>query len=208
MNALPPIRILVADDHHLIRQGIGAIIAQAPDMQVAAEADNGEAALQMYLRHRPDVTLVDLQMPMMGGLDAIAAIRTHVPSARIVVLTTYRGDAQVQRALKAGASGYLLKNMLCAEILDTIRAVHAGGRHWPDEVLGKGCHPPDEALSPRETDVIRLVASGNSNKRVAGQLGLSEETVKGYVSSILSKLGANDRTHAVTIAIKRGIIDT
>jgi DNA-binding NarL/FixJ family response regulator len=208
MNAPPPIRVLVADDHHLIRQGIAAIIALAPDMQVVAEADNGEAALQMHLRHRPDVTLMDLQMPMMGGLEAIAAIRSHVPSARIVVLTTYRGDAQVQRALKAGACGYLLKNMLCAEIIDTIRTVHAGGRHWPDEVLGRGCHPPDEALSPRETDVIKLVASGNSNKRVAGHLGLSEETVKGYVSSILSKLGANDRTHAVTIAIKRGIIDT
>lgn len=208
MNAPPPIRILVADDHHLIRQGIAAIIALAPDMQVVAEADNGEAALQMHLRHRPDVTLMDLQMPMMGGLEAIAAIRSHVPSARIVVLTTYRGDAQVQRALKAGACGYLLKNMLCAEILDTIRTVHAVGRHWSDEVLGRGCHPPDEALSPRETDVIKLVASGNSNKRVAGHLGLSEETVKGYVSSILSKLGANDRTHAVTIAIKRGIIDT
>lgn len=208
MGQSVPIRVMMVDDHHLIRQGIAAILAQAPDMQLVAEADNGEAALQMYLRHLPDVTLMDLQMPVMGGLDAIAAIRTHAPSARIVVLTTYTGDAQVQRALKVGAAGYLLKNMLCADILDTIREVHAGKRHWPAEFSDIELRHVDDSLSPRETDVIKLVAAGNSNKRVAVHLGIGEETVKGYMSSILSKLGANDRTHAVTIAIKRGIIET
>jgi DNA-binding NarL/FixJ family response regulator len=202
------IRILSVDDHHLLREGIAAVLAGQADMELAAEAATGHEAVECFRRHRPDVTLMDLQMPGMNGIDAILAIRREFPGARFIVLTTYQGDVQALRALKAGASGYLLKNMLRKELLDTIRIVHAGGRRIPPEIAAELAeHVIDDALTDREVDVLRKVALGNSNKIIAGQLGVSEETVKGHMKSILSKLGANDRTHAVTIAMKRGYLD-
>src|SRR6516162_5347728 len=203
-----PIRILAVDDHPVILQGIAGLIAVESDMKIVAEAANGREALQLFRKHRPDVTLMDLQMPEMSGLDATTAIRAEFPEARIIVLTTYAGDVQVSRALKAGARAYLLKGLLRKELLETIRAVHAGQKRLSSEVAAEIAeHATDDALTPREVDVLRLVAGGNANKEIAAQLLLTEETVKSHIRNILAKLGANDRTHAVAIALKRGIID-
>jgi DNA-binding NarL/FixJ family response regulator len=203
-----PIRILTVDDHPLLREGIAALVASQSDMKVVGEASNGIEALEMFRKHRPDVTLMDLVMPGMKGVDAIIAIRAEFPEARIVVLTTYTGDVQVLRALKAGARGYLLKGLLRKELLETIRSVHAGGKRIPPEVAAQlADHAGDEALSAREIEVLRLIAGGNANKQIGDQLSITEETVKGHVKNILAKLSANDRTHAVTIGLKRGIIE-
>jgi DNA-binding NarL/FixJ family response regulator len=203
-----PIRIIVADDHPLLRQGIASLIADQSDMTLVAEASNGREAIQQFRTHRPDVTLMDLQMPVMNGIDAIIAIRGEFPEAHIVVLTTYAGDVQALRALKAGARAYLLKNLLHKELLDTIRAVHAGKKTISAEVSFELAeHATGDALSPAETRVLGLIAAGNANKEIAAQLSLSEETVKSQVRNILSKLGAKDRTHAAMIGLKRGIID-
>ena len=202
------IRILVVDDHPLFRQGVAELIELQSDMTLVAEASNGREALQQCRAQRPDVTLMDLQMPGMNGVDAIIAIRGEFPEARFVVLTTYTGDAQIVRALKAGAQAYLLKSMLRRELLDTIRAVHEGQRRIPLEVAAQvGEHTADDSLTSREIEVLRLIAAGKANKLVASDLSITEETVKGHVKSILSKLGASDRTHAVTIALKRGMIE-
>jgi DNA-binding NarL/FixJ family response regulator len=208
MEARNPIRILTVDDHPLLREGIAAVLANETDMVVVAEAGNGREAVEQFRAHRPDVTLMDLQMPDMNGTDAILAIRKDYPAARIIVLTTYSGDAQAVRALKAGASGYLLKNMLRKELVETIRSVHDGKKRIPPEIAVEMAeHHTDDALTEREIEVLREVAAGNANKVVALRLAVSEETVKAHMRSILSKLGANDRTHAVTIALKRGIIE-
>jgi DNA-binding NarL/FixJ family response regulator len=203
-----PIRILLADDHPLLREGVAGLVADQPDMELVGEVSNGREAIEQFRKHRPDVTLLDLQMPEMNGIDAILAIRGEFPEARIVVLTTYTGDAQILRALKAGAQAYLLKSMLRRELLDTIRAVHKGQRRIPTEVAVQLAeHAADDQLTSREVEVLRLIAAGKANKLVASDLSITEETVKGHVKNILSKLGANDRTHAVTIAVKRGIIE-
>lgn len=203
-----PIRILTVDDHPLLREGIAAVIEGQSDMQLVGEAANGVEALQVFRDCRPDVTLMDLQMPEMNGVDAIGAIHREFPDAKVVVLTTYQGDAQALRAFKAGASGYLLKSMLRRELVDTIRSVHAGRRRMPPEIAaGIAEHASDDALTSREVEVLRQVADGNGNKRIAHQLGISEETVKAHMKNILAKLDANDRTHAVTIAVRRGIIE-
>ena len=202
-----PIRILLADDHPLLRDGVAGLLADQPDMELVGEASTGHEAVDQFRKHRPDVTLLDLQMPEMNGIDAILAIRSEFPQARIVVLTTYTGDAQVLRALKAGAQAYLLKSVLRRELLDTIRAVHKGQRRIPPEVASQlADHAADEPLTSREVEVLQLIAAGKANKLVANDLEITEETVKGHVKNILSKLGASDRTHAVTIAVKRGII--
>jgi DNA-binding NarL/FixJ family response regulator len=196
------------DDHPLLREGIAALVASQPDMELVAEAANGREAVEQFRKHRPDVTLMDLQMPEMSGIDAMGAIRAEFPEARIVVLTTYAGDVQVMRALKGGARAYLLKGLLRKELLETIRAVHAGLRRMPPEIAAEIAeHATGDSLTSREIDVLRLIAGGNANKEIAAQLSITEETVKGHVKNILSKLGANDRTHAVTIGLKRGIID-
>jgi DNA-binding NarL/FixJ family response regulator len=201
------IRILSVDDHPLLREGIAALIGIQSDMQLIGEASNGREALEQFRTHRPDVTLMDLQMPEMSGIDAISAIRGEFPDARIIVLTTHAGDFQISRALKAGARGYLLKDMLRQELLETIRAVHAGQKRLSSEAAAEIAeHATDDVLTPREIDVLRLIAKGNANKEIAGQLSLNEETVKGHVKNILAKLGVHDRTHAVTIGLKRGII--
>jgi len=203
-----PIRILAVDDHPVVRQGIAGLVAVHSDMSLVAEASNGREAIQQFRAHHPDVTLMDLQMPEMGGVDAMIAIRGEFPEARIIVLTTYVGDAQVLRALKAGARGYLLKNSLHKELLETIRAVHAGKKALSSEVSFQLAeHATDDALTPAEIRVLRLIAEGNANKEIAAQLSVSEETIKGQVRNILSKLGANDRTHAAMIGLKRGIIE-
>jgi DNA-binding NarL/FixJ family response regulator len=208
MSDTSPIRILTVDDHPVLREGIAAMLASEPDMVVVAEAGNGAEAIEQFRTHRPDVTLMDLQMPLVSGTDAILTIRQHFPEARIIVLTTYSGDAQVARALKAGASAYLLKGMLRKELVETIRTVHGGHKRIPPDIAAEMAeHFEDNELTPREIEVLRHVAAGNANKMVADNLGISEETVKAHVRSILSKLDANDRTHAVTIALKRGIID-
>jgi DNA-binding NarL/FixJ family response regulator len=202
------IRILTVDDHPLLRQGIAALIADESDMALVAEAANGREAIQQFRAHRPDVTLMDLQMPEMNGLDAMIAIRGEFPDARIIVLTTYSGDVQALRALQAGARAYLLKNSLHKELLGAIRAVHAGKKTLSPEVSFElADHSAEESLSPVEVRVLRLIAEGNTNKEIAAQLAVTEDAVKGQVRSILSKLGANDRTHAVAIGLKRGIID-
>lgn len=202
------IRILIADDHPLLREGLSSVLAGEEEFELVGEATNGREAINLFKRYKPDVTLMDLQMPDMGGIDAILAIRKDHPSARFIVLTTYQGDVQALRALKAGATGYLLKSMMRKDLLDTIRAVHAGRRRIPPEIAAElADHVTDDALSDREVEVLRRVATGNSNKIIASQLFLSEATVKGHIKSILSKLGANDRTHAVTIAMKRGFLD-
>jgi DNA-binding NarL/FixJ family response regulator len=201
------IRILLADDHPLLRDGVAGLVADQPDMELVGEASSGREALDQFRKHRPDITLLDLQMPEMNGVDAILAIRSEFPKARIVVLTTYTGDAQILRALKAGAQAYLLKSVLRRELLDTIRAVHKGQRRIPPEIAAQLAeHAADDPLTSREIEVLRLIATGKANKLVASDLSITEETVKGHVKSILSKLGASDRTHAVTIALRRGII--
>jgi DNA-binding NarL/FixJ family response regulator len=202
------IRILTVDDHPILRQGIAGLIADESDMAVVAEAANGREAIQQFRTHRPDVTLMDLQMPEMNGLDAMIAIRGEFPDARIIVLTTYTGDVQALRALKAGARAFLLKNSLYKELLDTIRAVHAGRKTLSPEVSFQLAeHSAEESLSAAEVRVLRLIADGNSNKEIAALLSITEDAVKGQVRNILSKLGANDRTHAAMIGLKRGIID-
>ena len=202
------IRLLAVDDHALVRQGIAGLLATQPDMTMVAEAANGREAIQQFRAHRPNVTLMDLQMPEVNGLDAIIAIRGEFPEARIIILTTYTGDVHVMRAMKAGAQGYLLKNLLHKELLDTIRAVHAGKRALsPEASYELAEHATDDALTTAEVAVLRLIAAGNANKQIAEVLSITEDTVKGRVKNILSKLEANDRTHAAMIGLKRGIID-
>jgi DNA-binding NarL/FixJ family response regulator len=208
MTANNPIRILTVDDHPVLREGIAAVLGSETDIVLVAEANNGREAIEKFRTHRPDVTLMDLQMPVMNGTDAILAIRKEFPNARVFVLTTYSGDVQAVRALKAGASAYLLKNTLRKDLADTIRSVHGGQKKIPPEIaIGMAEHRADDALTEREIEVLRQVAAGNANKIVADNLGISEDTVKAHMRSILSKLGANDRTHAVTIALKRGIME-
>ena len=202
------IRILTVDDHPVVRQGIAGMVALESDMTLVGEACNGREAIQQFRTHRPDITLMDMQMPEMNGFDALIAIRTECPDARVIMLTTYTGDVQILRALRAGAQGYLLKSTLHRDLLDTIRAVHAGKKALsPEASYEIAQHGTDDALTPREIDVLRLIAAGNSNKRVADKLSIGEASVKSHVENILSKLGANDRTHAVTIALRRGIIE-
>jgi DNA-binding NarL/FixJ family response regulator len=201
------IRILAVDDHPLLLEGIEALVSSQPDMELIAQAADGRQAIAQFRKHHPDVTLMDLQLPDMEGVDAIIAIHSEFPEARIIVLTTYTGDVQVLRALKAGARAYLLKGLLRKELLETIRAVHAGQKRIPPEVAAQLAeYAAEDALTSREIDVLRLIAAGNANKQIAAQLSITEETVKGHVKNILSKLRANDRTHAVTIGLKRGII--
>jgi DNA-binding NarL/FixJ family response regulator len=209
MSSAPKtIRIALVDDHPILRQGIAALISDQPDLQLVGQASNGLEAIEQFRLHRPDVMLMDLQMPGMNGIDAMSAIRGEFPDARFVVLTTYTGDVQIVRALKAGARAYLLKSLLHRELLETIRSVHAGNKRIPPEIAAElADHAADDQLTAREIEVLRLIASGNANKIVADHLSITEETVKAHVKSILSKLDANDRTHAVTIALKRGIIE-
>ena len=203
-----PIRVLTVDDHALIRGGIAALIANQKDMCLVAEASDGREAIDKFRSHRPDITLMDLQMPEMNGIDALIAIRSEFPDARIIVLTTYAGDALCKRAMKAGAQAYILKGNVRKDLLDTIRAVRAGKKFIHAEVAAElASHAADDALSAREIEVLTLIAAGNSNKLVADQLAISEDTVKGHVKNILAKLGVSDRTHAVTVALKRGIIE-
>jgi DNA-binding NarL/FixJ family response regulator len=202
-----PIRILAADDHPLLRTGIGTLIATQPDMQLVGEASNGKEAVQLHRELNPDVTLMDLQMPDMSGLDTIIAIRSEDPSARIIVLTTYAGDALAQRALKAGAQAYVLKSLVRTEILNTIRLVYEGERRVQADVAAEiAKHTADAPLTTREIEVLRLVASGHANKEISARLFINEETTKTHIKNILAKLGAKDRTHAVSMGLKRGII--
>ena len=202
------IRILTADDHALLREGIASLVELEPDMELVAQAATGREAIEQFRRHRPDITLMDLQMPEISGIEAIIAIRGEFPEARIVVLTTYAGDVQVVRALKAGARGYLLKGNVHSDLLDTIRAVHKGQKRIPPEVAAElAMHTTEDELTARELEILKLIAQGNANKEIAAQLSVREDTVKSHVGNILDKLGANDRTHAVTIGLKRGIIE-
>lgn len=202
------IKVLTVDDHPLLREGIAAVMQGEDDLQLVGEAANGQEAIEAFRLQLPDVTLMDLQMPVMNGIDAILAIRKDFPLARFVILTTYQGDVQALRAFKAGASGYLLKNMLRKELLETIRTVNAGRRRIPPEIAAELAeHVADDALSPREVDILAKVAKGTSNKIIAAELSVSEATVKSNITSILSKLGVRDRTHAVTIAMRRGFLD-
>ena len=207
-NDPSPIRVLAVDDHQLIRVGIATLLLPESDMKLVAEASNGLDAIAKFRECRPDITLMDLQMPEMNGFDAIIAIRGEFPEARIIVLTTYAGDAQAVRAMKAGAQGYLLKNLLHKELLQTIRTVHAGYKAMASDVAAQLAeHTGDEVLTPKEIDVLRLIAAGNANKEIAAQLSVTEETIKSRVKNILDKLGAKDRTHAVSIGLKRGLIE-
>jgi DNA-binding NarL/FixJ family response regulator len=201
------IRILTVDDHPVVRDGLAAMIASQSDMELVAEGSTGREAIALFETYRPDITLMDLRLPDMDGIDAIVAIRNKFPHARVIVLTTYLGDVQALRSLKAGAFGFLLKGTLRRDLLDTIRAVHGGVRRVPAEVASEMAeYAADDALTPREIEVLQHVARGNANKVIAGRLGISEDTVKAHLKSILSKLSANDRTHAVTIAMRRGFI--
>ena len=203
-----PIRVLSVDDHPILREGVGALIASQRDMCLVAEASNGREAVEQFRLHRPDITLMDLQMPEMNGIDALIAIRSEFPHARIIVLTTYAGDALCLRAMQAGAQAYIVKGNVRTDLLDTIRAVCGGKKLIHAEVAAElASHAGDDALSQREIEVLSLIAAGNSNKLIADHLAISEDTVKGHVKSILSKLGVNDRTHAVTVGLKRGIIE-
>jgi DNA-binding NarL/FixJ family response regulator len=207
-SAAKLIRILTVDDHPLLRKGIAALVNAEPDMKLVAEASNGQEAIESFRVHHPDVTLMDIQMPSFNGIEAICEIQSEFPDARIIVLTTYTGDAQVLRALKAGARAYVLKGHVHRELLETIRAVHAGKKRIPPDIAAQLAeHAIDDELTSRELDVLRLIATGNSNKLIADQLSIGEATVKSHVTNILSKLGANDRAHAVTIGLKRGIIE-
>jgi len=202
------IKVLVVDDHPLMREGIVAVIQGAADIIVVGEAGNGQQAIEMFRVHRPDVTLMDLQMPIMNGIDAIKTIRLEYPTSHFIVLTTYQGDVQALRALKAGATGYLLKNMIWKDLPESIRAVHSGRRRIPPEIAEALVeHVADDALTEREVEVLRRVATGTANKVIAFELSVSEATVKAHMKNILAKLGANDRTHAVTIAVKRGFLE-
>lgn len=204
-----PIRILTVDDHALVRKGIAAILASQPDLSLVAEASNGYEAVEEFRSHRPDITLMDLQMPEMNGLDAMIAIRAEFPDARVIMLTTYAGDVQVLRAMKVGARGYLLKTLLDKELLETIRAVHSGRKVLSAEASYELAeHTTSDALTPAEIDVLRLIAAGHANKQIAHELSITEDSVKGRVKSILSKLGATDRTHAAMIGVRRGIIQS
>ena len=203
-----PIRVMTVDDHPALRDGIAAIVELQDDMVMVGEASNGAEAIAAFANLRPDIVLMDLQMPVMGGVESIAAIRKGSRNARIIVLTTYDGDVQAAQALKAGASAYLLKSSLRKELLDTIRAVHAGRRHIPAEIAQEiALHAADDPLSAREIDILNLVASGNANKEIAWRLSISEDTVKAHMKSIFAKLDVGDRTHAVTAALRRGIIE-
>ena len=203
-----PIRILVVDDHPVVRAGVETLVAGQADMSLVAQATNGREAIQQFRAHHPDITLMDIQMPEMNGLDALIAIRNESPEARIIMLTTYSGDAQVMRAIKAGARGYLLKSGYIANCCETIRGVHSGKKALSAEVSYEVAeHATDDALTPAEVRVLQLIARGNANKEIAEQLSVSEETVKGQVRNILSKLGAKDRTQAAMIGVKRGIIE-
>jgi DNA-binding NarL/FixJ family response regulator len=202
------IRILTVDDHALLRKGIAALVNAEPDMKLVGEASNGQEAIEKFRQYRPDVTLMDLQLPDLNGTEVMIRIQSEFPQARVVVLTTYTGDVQVLRALRAGARGYILKGHVHRELLETIRAVHAGQKRIPPDVAEQLAeHAADDQLTQREIDVLRLIAAGNSNKLIADQLSIGEATVKSHVTNILSKLGANDRVHAVTIGLKRGIIE-
>ena len=202
------IRILTVDDHALLRKGIAALINAEPDLNLVAEASNGQEAIAEFKKHRPDITLMDLQMPEMSGIECIIAIRSDFPNARIIVITTYPGDVQVLRALKAGARGYLLKGQVNRDLPEAIRAVHSGQKRIPPEiVLELAEHTAEDDMSSREIEVLQLIAAGNANKEIAFKLSIAEETVKSHVTNILGKLHANDRTHAVTTALKRGIIE-
>ena len=205
---LRKIRILTVDDHALLREGIAAMVNGESDMKLVAEASNGKEAIEKFRMHHPDVTLMDLQMPNLNGIEAINQIRSECPNARIIVLTTYTGDAQVLGALKAGARGYLLKGHVHRDLLETIRAVHAGQKRIPPEIAAAVANQlSDEKLTEREIQILQLIAAGNANKQIADQLSIGEATVKSHVVNLLSKLGANDRAHAVTIGLMRGIID-
>jgi DNA-binding NarL/FixJ family response regulator len=209
MSDSPTIRILTVDDHPLFRNGVAALLASQPDMQLVAEGANGREAIRQFRTHRPDVTLMDLQMPEMNGLEATIAIRAEFPDARIIVLTTYVGDVQVLRALRAGARAYLLKTLVDTELLATIRSVHSGKKALSAEASYQLAeHATDESLTLAEVEVLRLIAAGNANKQIADRLAVTEDTIKGRVKNILSKLGANDRTHAAIIGVRRGIIGT
>lgn len=201
------IRILTVDDHPLLRKGIAALVNAENDMKLIAEASSGEEAIEKFRSHRPDVTLMDIQMPGLNGIDTISEIQKEFPNARIIVLTTYTGDIQVIRAIKAGARAYLLKRQVHRELLETIRAVHAGQRRIPQDIAVELVDHPRDDLTPREIDVLRLIANGNANKEIADQLSIGEASVKSYVANILSKLDAKDRAHAVKIGLKRGIIE-
>jgi DNA-binding NarL/FixJ family response regulator len=208
MQGAEVIRILTVDDHPLLRDGIAAVFDAQEDMTLVGQASNGREAIESFRRLRPDVTLMDLRMPDMSGIEAITAIRAEFPNARIIVLTTYAGDAQAAAALKAGAAGYLLKNMVRKELIDTIRAVHAGKRRVPPEIATEIAeHVADDALTEREVQILQCVAAGKSNKVIAAELAIAEGTVKTHMKSILPKLDASDRTHAVMIALRRGILD-
>jgi DNA-binding NarL/FixJ family response regulator len=201
------IRILSVDDHELLRQGIAAVITSQPDMLLVSQASTGAEAIQQYRSHRPDITLMDLRLPDLSGIDAMIAIRAEFPDARVVMLTTFEGDVEIQRALEAGARGYLLKNMPPSEIVQTIRQVHMGKRRVPPEIAARIAeHMSDESLTPREVDVLKRLAGGNRNRDIADLLSISEETVKVHVKHIMDKLGAKDRTQAITIAVRRGMI--
>ena len=207
MTEQPKIRVLSVDDHPLLRQGIAAIITNEPDMIMVAQAATGRDAIHQFREHRPDVTLMDLRLPDISGIDAMMAIRNEFPDARIVMLTTFEGDVEIRRALAAGARGYILKNMVPQDLVGVVRQVHAGKKRIPAEIAARLAeHVSDEALTEREKDVLKHVAEGQRNREIAERLEISEDTVKVHVKHIMEKLGANDRTEAVTIAIRRGII--